>query len=297
MALETTMTSLTELINSELIDPMIADYAIDYMVAIPACRERNLAGAATRVAAFPKWVKDSAAALATEFDSSSNNELETTEVTVTAAKVGITREPSEELLATTILGAAGLVEFVVEDGGRLIGEKMDTDALALFTSATSHASHGGTAYSIAYFIEEMAKMRVLKAAAPWTKFAGAKQSEDLQASIAATTGTVFGNSAQNAQGILRTSENGFMGHVFGIPVMYSNLVPTSDAAANEVGAMLTDARGNERQAALALAILWAPRLMHVEQPRTVSHLYTIHAAYGVGLINASSIVKSTSRAS
>lgn len=290
MAGETTTTALTNLVNSEMIDPVIADYAIDYMTLVPAMRERDLAGMATKTATFEKWTKNTAAAIA-EVASSANTAFATTEVSVTVGKVGITRQPSEEVLATTILGPDGLIEFIGSDGGKLIGEKMDTDAYALLPSATASANHTTLPNSVAYFIELMAKARVNKAAGPWSIFLGSKQAEHLQQSVAATTGAVFGNAAQNVQQILNPSEEGYLGRLFGLPIWYSNLRATANAGADEVGALVTDARGNSKQAPLGMATLWAPRTMMIQDPRIVAYLYTVHACYGVGLINTDTIVK------
>lgn len=290
MAGEITTTGLTNLINSELIDPMIADYAIDFTVLTPAARQRDLGGARTKTATFEVWSKNTAAAIA-EVASSANTALATTEVSITVGKVGITRQPSEEVLATTILGDAGLIDFIASDGGALIAEKQETDGFALFASATTSVSHSTVPFSVAFYIEAMAKMRVLKAPGPWSVFLGSKQSEHLQSSIAATTGAVFGNASANVQNIMGPPDNGYLGPVFRLPVWYSNLRATANAGADEVGAIVVDARGNEKQAPLGFVQLWAPRVMSVQDPRIVAYLYTVHGCYGYGLINANTICK------
>jgi hypothetical protein len=45
----TTVTTLTELVNAEFISPTILAYAVDYTVAAPYCRWQDLRGKGTKV--------------------------------------------------------------------------------------------------------------------------------------------------------------------------------------------------------------------------------------------------------
>ena len=94
----TDTTALTELVNSEWINPAILDYAIDYAVAAPFCNLADLRGKATKVGAFPRWVLDTATDITNETTALSATDLETTEVTITAAEIGIRRDVTDAVL-------------------------------------------------------------------------------------------------------------------------------------------------------------------------------------------------------
>src|SRR5688572_21555858 len=136
MSAETTTTTLTEIINSEVIDAMIASYAIDANVIAPLVSYRSIAGQATKTVAFTRWDKDTGTDITEATAISSNDDLTLSENTVTVAQVGILRELTDFAAATTVLGEAGINAMIVKDGVALCQEMREDDLAALFISAT-----------------------------------------------------------------------------------------------------------------------------------------------------------------
>ena len=154
MASETTRTSLTEIVNSEVIAEIILQYAADATVLSPLTRVMNLAGRASAVASFPQWELDAVSDITTEGTTAlSNVELQTTEVaTITAAAVGILREVTEGAWNTNMLGRDGLMQFLVEDGARLCVLEVENDLAALLSGFTTTVGSTGVDLSVANFV-------------------------------------------------------------------------------------------------------------------------------------------------
>ena len=289
MADETKISSITEIVNSEFIEPLIMDYAIDAMVAAPLCRVSNLAGKGTKVAAFARWDKDTGADI-TEGTAMSNNELTLSDVQVTAAQVGILREVTDFAAATSITGPEALMAFIAMDGGKLCGEMMEDDVVGLFPSATSSVGTSGQDLSVADFLQAIATLDTNKARGRRVCVLDDQQAFDLRAAVAASQGTVFGNSNTD-QSVLVARGNGYVGELFGVPVWMSNLTETANAGADVVGAMFIDGNANPEMAALGIASVWTPKVKQQTSAANTSEIVGITQCYGAGLIHSSSIVK------
>jgi hypothetical protein len=138
----TKIAEITEIVNSEWINPLILDYAIDNVVTAPLCSAVDLAGKATKVAAFAQWEKDSGADI-TEGTGMTVDDLTLAEVTVTVAQVGVFREVTDFAMETNILGRSGLESRIIQDGAALCSEMLEDDLVGLFSSATG-ATVGST---------------------------------------------------------------------------------------------------------------------------------------------------------
>jgi len=286
MANETTRTSLTEIINSEVIADRIISYAYDAMVIAPLTRKMDLRGKASSVASFPQWELDAVSDITTEGTTTlSNVELQTTEVaTISAAAVGILRHVTEHALATNMLGEAGLLAFITQaDGPRLCGLEVENDLAALFSGFSTTVGTSGADLTIANFVEAIARMDTANARGRRVCVLDDQQAFDLRAAVASTSGAVF--SQAGAQSVLNANGNGFVGELFGVPIWLTNLTDTDNTGADVVGAMFIDGESDPEYAALGMALLWLPKVLMVPVPNAVAHNISISMAYGVGRIS------------
>jgi len=291
MANETTKTSLTEIVNSEVIQELILDYAYDKIVVFPLVRVAMLAGKATGTASFPAWVKDAGADL-TEANALSNTELETTETaTITAAQVGIMREVTDYAFATNMLGEAGLKQFIVEDGSRLCVEMLEDDLCALFASASTSVGTTGSDLTIANFVEAMARLDTANARGRKVCVLDDQAAFDLRAAVAASTATVFANSATGAQSVLNARSDAYVGELFGVPIWLTNLTDTANTNADVVSIMMIDGAQSPANAPIGVAMLWEPKAKSLYLPDQVGEQIAVTMAYGCGEISDFNYVK------
>lgn len=287
MANETTRTSLTEIVNSEVIADLILQYAADATVISPHVRVLNLAGRASATASFPQWELDAVADITTEGTTTlSNTELQTTEVaTISAAQVGVMREVTEMAWETNTLGRDGLMQFVVEDGAKLCILEIENDLAALFSGFSTTVGTSGSDLSVANYVEAIARMDTLNARGLKVCILDDQQAFDLRAAVAASTGTVFANSAQPLQSILKPGANGYVGSLFEVENWMTNLTDTANGGADVVGSMFISGSASPEFAGLGMALLWMPRVRSLALPDQLADQIAISACYGVGRIS------------
>jgi hypothetical protein len=282
MANETTTTTLTELVNSSYIERLILDYAIDEVVIAPHCLVSDLAGKASKVADFSVWVKDSAADI-TEATAMSNTALETTRVQVTAAQVGILREITDLVVATNIHGS-GLYDSVVQDGAQLLADALENDLAAEFANASGSVGTSGTDMSVADFVSAMSTLNTAKAKGLKVCVLHPTQVGDLQASIAASSATIFGNESVS-QSLLDAGQGAYVGNLFGVDIWYSSHGPSANMGADVTGAMFISSPSRPKNSAYGIAQLWLPKVKQETSAANTSELLGITMCYGVGEIS------------
>jgi hypothetical protein len=156
----TTLTTLTEITNSQWIERVILDYARNFTPTIDFVRWVDLtkaSGRASNQAAFPRWVLD-AVASATEATQLTTTELETTETTVDCSEVGIYRRVSDQSVESGILGDS-LYDFLVRDSAELVALDVENTIVALFTGVTNSVGTSGSDLTIANMVEAQATVR------------------------------------------------------------------------------------------------------------------------------------------
>ena len=281
MASETTTTSLTNIINSEVIEQAIADYLIDANVIAPLVTFRSIAGRGSKAWTFTRWTKDSGADI-TEATAMSNTAMAMGENTITVAQVGIVREITDFASETTIMGPAALYSRVLEDGAALAREMLEDDLAALFLNLTGTTiGSTGVDLSVANFVEAIARMRTAKARGKFVCVLDDQQAYDLTAAVAASTGSVWANSAVDQQ-VLNSRADGYIGSLLGVDIWYSNLTDTTNTAADVVGGIWLDPATNDDQCAFAMVQLWPPRMRERLDPYIPSTEMSVTMAYGVG---------------
>lgn len=286
----TTSTSITETINTEAIDDLIIAYAHDTVVAVPFFRFKSLIGAATAAASFPRWVKDAHEDLATEATAMTPAELETTDVQITTARIGLAREPTNTALEDTALGRARLMQSIAMDAAILFGMAQDEDATAQFANATGSVTDSGNPIEILDLVEMVGSQRTQKARGEQVIILHdyhLKQLQRAQASATATPwATFYQPSADSTQ---------FGGYFMGAPIFATSLCPTANAGADRVSCIFTQSQieSNRMYGAFGYAVSRLPTTKEQEQVLADSVITATTMRYGVGTIAANFATKGT----
>ncbi len=278
---QTTATTLTNIINSEVIEASIANYLIDAVVISPLVTYRSLAGRASKVYTFPRWVKDTGSDM-TESVALTNTAMTMSESSITVAQVGIAREITDFAAETNMLGPAALFSRVLQDGIALCAEMREDDLAALFASLTGNTiGSTGVDLSLANFIEAIARMRTAKVRGKYVCVLDDQAMYDLMQAVSSATGTVWSN-GQAAQDVINSRSDGFVGSVAGVDIWYTNYTDTANGAADVVSGIWADPASNDDQCALGWVELWAPRVRERIDPYLPSTEISVTSAYGVG---------------
>lgn len=237
--------TLTELVNSEFINPAIMEYAHDFAVSAPYVNWQDLRGKSTKVGSFPRWVLDTATKPANETTTLANETLETVETLVTAAEVGIRRDVSKASVEESILGAQ-IWDFLIEDAGTLLGISLDDDIAALFPSFSTQVGATTVNLSLANMVEAQAQIRKNKMRGSLVNILDDQQASDYQAAQAASTSTVINSFMTVSTGI----DNGYLSEFMGAPVWQTGLCDTANTGADVVGACFIRGDQNKKTAAI-----------------------------------------------
>ena len=148
MANETTLTSLTELVHSEWINPFILSYAENYKNPSQFLLRMDPSNGSTTVSA-PRWVSDqgtvndAGAAVDTEFDATeasdlANTMLETLDETFTISEFGLLRTVTDHVVESA-QSAQAVLQFIVPDAASILMAAGNQTACALFASFTNQS--------------------------------------------------------------------------------------------------------------------------------------------------------------
>lgn len=280
---QTSSTSVTELINTEAIDSLVIAYAADQVNAAPFFRYKSLIGLAAAVGSFPRWVKDAHEDLAAESNAMTAVELETTQVSVTAARVGIARNPTNTMLEDTVLGRAQFMQAVAMDAAILLGMAMDEDATALFASATGAVSDSGNPTELLDLVEAIGTQRTQKARGAQVFHLHDHQLKHIQRALASTTTTAWSQFFAPD-----FSDPQYGGTFMNVPLFASGLNPTANGAADRVGCIWSrgDIEAQKMFCAFGLVVARVPTTKQQEQILEDALLTATTARYGVNIIAA-----------
>jgi hypothetical protein len=282
---QTTTTSLTELVNSEFINPAILEYAHDYVVAAPFVNWLDLRGKATKVGSFSKWVLDTATDTGETTDLTTE-QLETTDVQVTAAEIGLRRDVTDAALEETIIGTQ-LFDRLVVDAGVLAAISLDDDICALATGFSNTVGLATTDLALSHMVEAQAKIRINGQRGQLVYILDDQQASDYQAAQAAATSTTINGLMAPSVGI----ESGYLGTFFGQPVWQTGLCDSSNTGASVNGMCFVRGDTNPTTSAIGGVIT---RDVRTELERNASARITefvMTAKWGVAEISDLSGVK------
>ncbi len=273
--------TLTELVYSEMINEAVLMYAHDETVSAAYLNWMDMRGANFgKVGSFVKWVLDTATDITNETTALSNETLETTQVSVTAAEIGLRRDVSDAAVEENVLGAA-LFDFIVEDAGTVLGISLEDDIVALHTGFSTNVGATTVNLSIANMVEAQAQVRTNGQRGQLTNILHTQQASDLQSAYAAAVSTTVNDFFSVVNGI----ETGYLGTFMGAPVWNTGLCDTTNTTADVAGACYIRGDTNPKTAALGGVIT---RDIRVREQRNESARLTeviSTAKWGVGEIS------------
>lgn len=227
---KTTKTTLTELVNSEMINPAIQEYAVERSVAAPFMYWKDVRGKGTNTVSFPRLVADAVAKPGETTDLTSEA-LETTSVEISGTEIGLYRVLTDSAAQENILGAM-IFNLLVRDAGRLAAKSLDDDIVALFLSISGQVGDTSSdPMTIAFLVQALARIYSGNMEGTPTVVLAHIQAEDLIAAHAASNATML-NGRFN---IADTNSQGYVGSMYGASIWRSGLCDTVNTGANVVG--------------------------------------------------------------
>lgn len=148
MALETTLTTLTELVYAEWINPFVLSHAVNYKNPQQFLLRMDPLNGSSTVSA-PRWVSDEGdvndegAAVDTEYDASeasdlSNTELETLDSTFSITEYGLMRTVTDHVVESA-QSAQSILQFIIPNAVSILMAASNQTACALFASFTNQS--------------------------------------------------------------------------------------------------------------------------------------------------------------
>ncbi len=251
MANEITTTTLDDLTNATLVEPVII-YALSEQPGLwRLCREFNLIGKPTLAAKIPtetSWwgsADDDGAGVDLEFNGTeattlSNTATSSGSVTCTPAEYGAAHALTDNVAEDSVP-----IEFITQQSMRMLhvlSLAMDDDFVALFASLSNSVGTTTVDLTVAQLIAAQQGLRTRGAVADAICYVlDNQQAFDVEAALQAGTGAQFALAADRLINYAPTPDNG-MGTTRqvmmfrGAPVYASGLTDTANAAADVVGA-------------------------------------------------------------
>lgn len=260
MAGETTTTSLNDLTNATLVEPLIILALSEQPGVARYCREFNLVGKPTVAASIPtetSWwgsANDDGAGVDLEFNATQGTALDNTQVatgtlTLTPTEYGAAHALTDNVLEDSV--PVDVVNHMTMRMLHVLGLAMDDDFIALFASLSNTVGSTGVDLTIAQMIAAQQGIRVRGAVADQLIYIiDNEQALNLETALIATSTSmaVFAMSADRLIGYGPTSDNGMLNrHVMnfrGVPTLVNGLTDTANTANDVVGACFCPSTSN-----------------------------------------------------
>jgi hypothetical protein len=303
MALETTTTTLTELVYAEWISPFIASYAQNYKNPSQFFARFDPQNGSSTVS-VPRWVSDQGTVpddgtgVDTEYDATegsdlSNIELETLDATFTISEYGLMREVTDTVLESAT-SAAAIFPHIARSGADDLMAAGNDDACALFTNLSNSSGSTTVDLSVATIddvLYDLAERGVMgELVGILDGFAARDFMNGLQAtgtSMAVYAGSADRQMATSFSGDQGRNVEGFVLTYKGVPFYRNALCDTANAAADVVSAVFV--RGDiESQREFACYGQGSLRQFRLETERNASKRTTevvMTMRWGCGEIN------------
>jgi hypothetical protein len=257
---DTTTTTLTELIVAEEIHAQIQEAIRPHSVAISGALFKDLAGTGSIVAAFPRWVSDDAAVEEpSEGTGLSAVALETEqESVIQCGQMGLARTLSRRAQHSTILAAQELLAFCEGDGARALALALDADACGLFVSATNNVGTSTEDLGLDDMAAAVGMLGVADSSIPGRKLfvLSSQQNSDLLVAYVASQASALASFMTPG-----TDDGRQSGSFMGIPIKFTSQTGTANLGADDVGALYADGSdpANAAHAAIAVASAMMPQ--------------------------------------
>lgn len=266
MANETTASSLTELIQSEWISPLIQTYAGHYRNPSQFFRRMDPQNGATTVAQ-PRIVSDEGTPTdagagvdieynATEATDLSNVEFETTESTFSISEYGIARELSKTAQEDV---PVDIVTTIIQDAARILGTAFNDDGCALFAGFTGSSGATTVDLSVADVDDALYDLAERGVMGTLVGILDNQAMRDFLNALQAvgSNDAVYPNTADRMMGVMTSEDQGR--NVEGLTVVYkgvpfyrTGLTDTANTGADVVSCIFV--RGDAEENALYAAI-------------------------------------------
>lgn len=275
-------TDLTELIPAELIDDYVASFEYPAPVGMSVAWVRG--GMGNVPIRFPRWNQMSLSSLtqSEETDAFQEEELDTTESSITPALHGFTVKIPDQVVAGAQVGVpAGLIQ----EGMLSLVDYFHTNVLASFTGGTTVAGAVTDDYTLSRFRSDIATYKALEVPpqgetegiALILSHAGAS---DLLGSLHSSGATLLKSGGDSLE---LKPQSGFLGSMHGIQIMETVRVPDSSTGA--AGALTPI---GFRKCGFGIVLNEAPSMRVTRgdtAESTASTWYHYRLWYGTGIVN------------
>lgn len=269
MAGETTVATLVGWYQTQLLSKAVAPYAKDPIAAVYHCRAEQVPQG-TDAYAFSTETKDTALSTSIlESTGLANTAYDTTKASATVAEYGVLRQSTKKAEKTNMLGGDGLLERFLIDGSFLCYEKMETDAWAEFTNASTSVGTAGQAMKYTDLGLMVAQHTVNKSVGELVGFLHASAMKNVRQDILGAGAALLSTGIAN--GLLgRGRSDGFQGH-FMMDLYSGNLGLASGADKISAAMVSASLPGNDPvNCPIGLAISWLPEASPVWKNPTFS---------------------------
>lgn len=301
MADEITATTITNIVNSEAIEPAFQDYARDWLVALKFFKMFTVVGKSTATVAVPSIssqmgsVSDGGASVDAEFNATdgtdlSNTALSLSQATLTAIELGVMREITDTALEDVVSGF-NLISQFAQDNARILATALEDDAVALFGSLANSVGTDGSDLTLANLdsaIVGIAK-RGVRAPDGLVGVLDDEQEENFVAAIRTTgsTNIIMDATMDRFLAIERDMNNGLTDGRFAVykntNLYRSGLTDTNSSGASVMGAIFVpDTPANSSMACFGQ--VWARQVTFAternESKRSTEIVTTLRAGVG-----------------
>jgi hypothetical protein len=287
MANESTTTSLNDITNPTLVEPVVIMALSEQPgMAIRMCREFNWIGKPATAFVIPTqtsyWgsANDDGAGVDTEFDGTqgtalSNTQVATGGVTCTPAEYGVAHALTDNVKEDSAIDALELMNLFTNQMLTVLQLALDDDFLALLVSLSNSVGSTGVDLTIAQAIAAQQGLRTRGANADAVAFIlDNQQALDLETGLQAANAAaaIFALSADRLIGYAPTADHGMGSNrqimtLRGFPAFATGLTDTANAAADVVGAALCPSTAyNDASGATTFGLGWK-RLPRFEMQR------------------------------
>lgn len=274
-----TGTTITNIVNSEWIQPAFQDYAKDWLVAVQFAKQFNLVGRSTATVAVPSLasqmgtVSSGGSGVDTEFDATdgtdlSNTAMSLTEATITAIEFGVMRTITDVALENAVDGFQ-LIAAIAGDNARILSTALEDDVCALMGTFSNTVGTTGSAMTLANLdtaITGIAKRGVM-APDGLVGVLDDQQWEDFNTALRATSTSinVHDTSLDRFLAIERDLNNGLtdgrVGRYRNVNLYMTGLTESPNTAADVAGAIFVPATpANDLMAAIGVAWARLPKM-------------------------------------
>jgi hypothetical protein len=304
MSLETTLTTLTELVYGEWINPFILSYAENYKNPSQFFLRMDPQNGSSTVSA-PRWVSDEGdvmdegAAVDTEYDASEatnldNIALETLDETFSIAEYGLLRTVTDHVVESA-QSAQSVLQYIVPNGASTLMAAANQTGCALFASFTGQSGDtSADPLTVAFVDDALYDLAERGVAGELVGILHHDQVRDFMNALQAVSSNsaIYAGSsdrqmATSFDGQQGRNAEGFALRYKGVDIYRNGLCSTANTGANVVGAIFT--RGDiPSQAATAAIGQGSLREFRLETQRDASLRATefvMTMRWGCGIVN------------